>query len=112
MALGRDPSDVGLIPYVKGDLPLHPYHRHKNLDHHVKNKLFGEPYMDWVEGANHNVFPLIWKGGEIKKIMQEHLPLYKYDPGVDEGGYTLTPSKWGKWIKKGLPYYMRHPDEA
>ena len=112
MAMGRDPADVGLIPYVRGDLPLHPYHRHKNPDHLIENKLFDDPYMDWVEGANQNIFPLIWEGREIKKIMQEHLPLYKYDPGIDERGYTLTPSKWGKWIEKGLPYYMRHPDEA
>jgi len=74
----------------------------------VKKKLRGEPYETWVEGANENVFKHIWMGKELKNILGEHLPLYDYDPGVDDGGYVLAPSKWGVLLKHGLVYFMEH----
>ena len=111
-AAGIDPTKVGLKKYVNGSLPLEPYHRHKNADYNIECKLFGRPYDEWAFGANTDVLDLIWSGKEIKQIISEHLPLYKYDPGVDEGGYLLAPSKWKRWLEKGINYYMRNPSAA
>lgn len=105
---GRDPTEIGLVPYKDNPLDTSFYHRHIGADRAVKKKLRGEPYETWVEGANENVFKHIWMGKELKNIIGEHLPIYDYDPGLDDGGYVLAPSKWGVLLKHGLVYFMEH----
>lgn len=111
-AMGRSPRDVGLLQYEDAPLNLTFYHRHMGADRNVERKLKGEPYEEWVEGANKRVFRHTWMGDELKDIVSEHLPLYSKDPGLDEEGYLLAPSTWGGLLKNGLVHYMREKREA
>ena len=105
---GFDPTKIGLKPYERGSLLTNPHPRSKRTDSSVELKRFGNSHLKWVFGANTHVLDLIWQGRKIRKIVSEHLPLYDYDPGLDEGGYVLAPSKWEKWLKRGIVYYMEN----
>ena len=109
---GFDPTKIGLNHYKRGPLLSNPHPRNKRTDSNVELKCFGNPHQKWVSGANKRVLDLIWQGKKIREIISEHLPLYDYDPGIDDGGYTLVPSKWKRWLDKGLIYYMRHKHES
>ncbi|GAG99861.1 unnamed protein product, partial [marine sediment metagenome] len=38
------------------------------------------PYGEWLVKTNETVYPLIWKGGEISDILEEHFESYSHDP--------------------------------
>jgi len=113
-AVGLNPQEIGLKEYAQGYLKtlnqrgLTPdYHRHFEADYNVEKMLFGEPYLEWVAGASSKAFDLMWHGDEFKKIFAEHVDFYDHDPGPDQGGYTLTPSKWKHWIKNDFVSFIR-----
>ena len=62
------------------------------------NKMEGKPYEKWVFGANKLALDLIWKGGELEKIFQEHFDLYSYDIDPYKGEWVILPSKWREWM--------------
>jgi len=101
-AIGKDPTKIGLKRVSGEEFDFSYYHRHHECDESVLNKVLGKSYKEWVMGANETVFDLTWRGKEVKNLVSEHLDIYDYDPGPDNGGYTLVPSKWRDWMDKGF----------
>jgi len=96
--LGINPETIKLSKYSLRKLRLKEYMQIGCSVRQVLAKSKGEPYKNWIEGANVYIFPLIWEGRSLRKILSEHFPLYRADPGDDGEGYTLNPSKWREWL--------------
>jgi len=92
--LGFDNLSIGLPEYSYDRLKLDSYMAIDRSVKQVLNKLNGQPYEDWIEGANEYALDWIWNGDKLRKIYSEHFHLYREDPGPDGDGYTLEPSKW------------------
>jgi len=96
--LGFDNLSIGLPEYKYDKLKLESYMAIDRSVRQVLNKINGQPYESWIEGANENALDLIWNGDKLRKIFSQHFHLYREDPGPDGQGYTLEPSKWEKMI--------------
>lgn len=97
---GIDPMSISLPKFKEKYLKLDKnYGPVQDSVRQVLKKRRGEPYNSWVDGANDKALEIIWAGSEIKKILQEHFPIYDEDPGSDGEGYTIEPSKWKDELK-------------
>jgi len=100
--LGIDYASLGLPKYSHEKLKLDNYGPVGDSVRQVISKLKGQPYNNWIKGANEYALELIWNGNKLRDILSEHFNIYSEDPGPDGEGYTLEPSKWRGWMEKGF----------
>lgn len=95
--LGIDPISIRLRNYRHEKLGLEKYGPVNDSVRMLSNKLKHKPgkyYELWIEGANENALAEIWNGDKLRDILSEYFHIYREDPGPDQYGYTLEPSKW------------------
>jgi len=95
--LGFDHDSIGLPHYVYDKVKLDSYMAVDRSVKQVLNKINGQPYENWIEGANETVLAQIWNGDKIRDILSEHFHIYTEDPGPDGDGFTLEPSRWREY---------------